>query len=189
MRDFIGIFGWNDTLMPMPAYVLGTVLLAGVGVFALKVGTLRERVTLISLAFAAIGLDLVLAVFVEAQIGFGMQARYIMPLAVGLPLLAGDILQMHAERLRPKGARRFLAAAYGGAAVLHLTAFVANQHRYAIGSSGSWLPPWDSKWSPEGGLGIWFAVAGAGFIVMATAVFVSRPHVSPQTVDDAALFS
>jgi len=180
-RDIIGVFGWNDTTMPLAAYILGLLLLGVVGLVALALGTVRERVALVGLGLAAVALDLALAVLVEAQIGFGMQARYVMPLAVGLPLLAGDIVQMHVSRLRESAVRVLLAAVYYGAAVLHLTAFVANQHRYAVGATGSWLPPWDSRWSPDGGLALWLTLAtvACGVLVSAANLVSRRTVLSP----------
>jgi hypothetical protein len=175
-RDIIGIFGYNNTTMPNAAYVLGLVLLGGIGVLALAIGNLRERVALIGLGLAIVALNLGLAVFVEAQIGFGMQARYVMPLAVGLMLMAGDIVQAHSGRIRKETVRPLLAAAYAGTALLHLTAFVANQHRYAVGIGGGWQPLWDSRWTPVGGLGPWFTLAIVGCLLLAiAAVVVSRP--------------
>jgi len=107
-----------------------------------------------------------------------MQARYLMPLIVGLAIAAGDIVQVHVNQLRQKTVRLLLAAGYGGAAVLQLTAFVANEHRYAVGLHGSWLPPWDSRWSPDGGLMLWFIVASAASVALAAAAAVLiRPRV------------
>jgi hypothetical protein len=173
-RDVIGIFGWNNTTMPNAAYLLGLILLAGLGAFALALGSARDRLVLVGLGLAIVALNLALAVFVEAQIGFGMQARYIMPLAVGLPVLAADVVQQHAGRFKSMTVRRLLRAAYGGVAVLQFTAFVTNQHRHAVGLHGAWLPPWDSKWSPEWGLGVWLALATTGCVALVIGGFGSR---------------
>jgi hypothetical protein len=53
--------------------------------------------------------------------------------------------------------------------VLQFVAFVTNAHRYAVGMEGAWLPPWNSRWSPEGGLVLWTALAGMGCLMLAVA--------------------
>lgn len=169
VREIIGIFGWNETTMPLPAYLLGLFMLCGLGSLALALGSARERLTLVGLGVCIVMLDLMLAVLVEAQIGFGMQVRYLLPLIVGLSLMSGDIVQRQAHRLSHPTAHRTAAVAFGGSALLHSMAFLANEHRYAVGTSGVWLPPWDTRWSPEGGLAIWLTVATLGCSALAAA--------------------
>jgi hypothetical protein len=178
VREIIGIFGWNETTMPLPGYLLGLSLICGLGGLALVLGSVRERLTLMGLGICIVVLDMMLAVFVEAQIGFGMQARYVMPLVVGLSLMAGDIVQRHADRLSFSTQHRAAAIALASWALLQVIAFFANEHRYAVGTSGAWLPPWDTRWSPEGGLAIWMALAilGSGTMAAAAVVLYRAPR-------------
>lgn len=180
VRDVIGIFGFSNTTMPMAAYLLGLVLLGGLGLLALTLGTWRERSALVGLGLAITAVDLALAVLVEAQIGFGMQARYVLPLVVGLPLLAGDIVQSHLADLSEGFARRWLVATCSGVALLQLTAFVSNQHRYAVGLKGPWLGMWPGSWSPDGGLAVWLCIAVAGSISLVSIGWLLQRERSPQ---------
>lgn len=167
-RQLIGIFGWNDTTMPLAAYLLAFGVIGALGVVALRAATGRERLGLLGLVAVVLVADVGIAVLIEAQIGFGMQARYVLPLAVGFPLLAAEALaRPGAGRGTPAWAAPGLL---GAAAILHLVAFLANAHRYAVGRSGSWTPPWDSRWSPEGGLAPWLLlvlVATVGMLLVA----------------------
>ncbi|MGH9153398.1 MAG: DUF2142 domain-containing protein [Acidimicrobiales bacterium] len=158
-RQLVGIFGWNDTTMPLVAYVLALGAVAALGVAALRVGDRRDRLALAGLAAAVVIADVAIAVLIEAQIGFGMQARYVLPLAVGFPLLAAEIV---GTRTGGDGGSvppwRAVHALFAAAGVLQGVAFLTNAHRYAVGRSASWAPPWESRWSPDGGLLPWLAL-------------------------------
>jgi hypothetical protein len=169
-REVVGIFGWNDTTMPLPAYLLGLLFLGSLGVLGLAFGSTPERLTIVGLSLAIVSINIALAVFVEAQIGFGMQARYLMPLVVGLCLMSGDVLQRQSKRQFSRATGyRLAAATFAASALLHVVGFLSNQHRYAVGTSASWAIPWPSRWSPEGGLMLWTIVAAIGCAVLAAA--------------------
>ena len=172
VREVVGIFGWNETTMPLPAYLLGLVLLSGLGLLGLAFGSMLERLAIVGLGLAIVSLDIALSVLVEAQIGFGMQARYLMPLVVGLCLMSGDILQRKSHSFPRVTAYRLVAAAFAGSALLHFVGFLSNQHRYAVGTSVSWAMPWPSRWSPEGGLMLWATFAALGCAALAASAVI-----------------
>lgn len=160
-REWVGVFGWLDTRLPGWAYPLGWALLGAPAAAALA-GTARrwrQAGALILLAVGIVVADLAVATLIEAPIGYGTQGRYVLALAVGLPLLGGWL----ASGGLPPGAARMLTVLLGlGAAGLHLLGFVANARRYAVGVHGPWLPPWHAGWAPPGGTAMWLAVAAAG---------------------------
>lgn len=158
-RQLVGIFGWNDTTMPLAAYLLAFAAIGGLGVAAFRVGDRRERAALVGLAAIVLVADVGIAVLIEAQIGFGMQARYVLPLAAGFPLLSADILAHRSVRGAVAIPPWTVPGLFAAAGTLHAVAFVANAHRYAVGRSASWTPPWDSRWSPDGGLAVWLGLA------------------------------
>ncbi|MBW3591764.1 MAG: DUF2142 domain-containing protein [Actinobacteria bacterium] len=98
-RQQVGVFGHLEIVMAPGAYVAWGTILVLLGVAALVVGSLRERMTLLlSLVvawLAPIGLEVA-----QAQVGFGAQGRHVLPFTVAVPLLAGEILTRHADRLR-----------------------------------------------------------------------------------------
>jgi hypothetical protein len=173
LRQVIGVFGWNDTPMPQGFYVLGIALLVVVIGASLVVGTRRERLALAALTVSIVAIHLGLAVLVEAQIGFGMQARYVMPLVVGLILLAADTLEQNRQRL-PAAVTRFgPAATIATLAIIQAAALITNAHRYAVGANGAWGVPWDSVWTPDGGFAVWLGIAGVGIVCLAAAAVLA----------------
>jgi hypothetical protein len=173
VRQVIGIFGWNDTAMPQPVYVMALLVLAVVMVGAFWIGGRRDRLTFGALAASVVVVHFSLAVLVEPLVVFGTQARYVLPLVVGLPLLAGDVLAVRRSALRPDVIRYGVPLVFVVWGLLHFTAFTVNAHRYALGASGGWSIPWDGLWSPVGGFALWFSFAGAGCVLLIAAGLLS----------------
>jgi hypothetical protein len=177
LRQAIGVFGWNDTPMPQPVYLLTLAALGGLLVVALRVGEWRERLAVVWLAFATIAIHIGLGVLVEAQIGFDMQARYTLPLLVGVPLVSAWIVEGHEWEVDPRITRLLAPAIFAMTAVVQAVAFATNAHRYAVGGSASWTIPWDARWTPQGGYFLWFAVAAMAVALLAApAVLALRPR-------------
>jgi len=168
VRQAIGIFGWNDTPMPQATYVVVLLVLAALLVVALRVAARRERLALGGLALAILTIHLGLGALVEAQIGFGMQARYVLPLVVGVPLIAADLIETHRAALSPRLIRFGTIVMFVTAAAVQSIAFTANVHRYAVGANSGWIVPWDSRWAPDGGFTRWFSLAAIGVVLMLT---------------------
>jgi hypothetical protein len=181
-RQIVGVFGWSETTMPQVMYALWGLLAIALGGLALWFGTQRERIALVGLGAIIVIADIGIATIIEAPIGFGMQARYILPLAVGLPMLAGEILNRHRDQpgrrqgygvtARVEGRVRVMA--FLVVAFLHLVAFGANMHRYIVGQNASWSFPWNGSWRPAGGIGVWTGFAIAGVVCIAVTGLVSR---------------
>jgi hypothetical protein len=192
LRQAVGIFGWNETTMPQPAYGLWILLTGALVIIALWIGTWRERLALLALGVGVVLADLAIATLVEAPIGFGMQARYILPLTVGIPMFAAELVNRHPEKLGARRVQLLGLCAAGGAIVLQLVAFLVNAHRYAVGASRGWAPTWPSSWAPSGGLLPWllFAALGAGLLVgAAISAFRSDDRgggPGPSTTSDAS---
>jgi hypothetical protein len=174
VRQVVGLFGWNDTPMPQMVYPVALVLLSMAVVGGLWLARRRERAVVVGLMAVVVALHMGLAIFVEAQIGFGMQARYLLPLVVGLPILAVDILEVRRLRLPLLLDRYGLVVVFVGSALIHLVALTANVHRYAVGGQQGWLPPWDALWVPDGGLGPWFTLAFLATIFVGSVGLLAR---------------
>ncbi len=153
--ELVGVFGWLDSPAPVVVYVLWWVALATLALMALLAGGLRQRLVLALLAAGAVVLTLLIAVFNLAQTGFGMQGRYVLPIAVGVPLFAGEVLVRNPGRWRLP-LDRWLAPFFALAGGLHAMAWYANARRSALGTDGSWLFMGSSEWSPSTG---WYPLA------------------------------
>jgi hypothetical protein len=136
-----GILGWLDTRLPPLVYDIFTYGPALLAVLGICLGARRLAVATAALTGLA----------VSAPLGIGMirygyvQGRYILPLALGIPLLGGLAL---AERL---GRRRVPCSLVvvplviiGGA---HVAAFAQVMRRFTAGAHGAWWfwerPPWE----------------------------------------------
>jgi hypothetical protein len=152
--------------MPLGPYLIWWLMLALLVGAALWVGRGSERAWLLALPAAIVVVTLGTSA-VYRQTGFALQARYVLPFALLLPLAAGELLQRHGERLRPAHARGLLLGAAGGAAAVHVVAWYANGRRVSVGRDGDWLFASQADWVPPLGWWTWIAV-----VAVAAAVYV-----------------
>jgi Predicted membrane protein (DUF2142) len=154
-KQTVGVFGATDIFMPLIFYVVWWLMLAALLAAAFYVGRGLERAALPALAVGIVAATLVLSA-IYRQIGYELAARYILPLAVILPLWAGELLARHRSRLPPSVARWMLLAFAGAAAVVHAAAWVTHGRHV-------------SGWTPPLGWWTWIVVvtAAAGAYAMA----------------------
>ena len=98
--------------------------------------------------------------------GYGVQGRYVLPFAIAVPLLAGEIVFRHRDRLEPLNTRRLLGWLAAIAAVVQAIAWFSNARRYAIGVDGSWWFLGRAEWSPPLGWWPWAVLACIGSILL-----------------------
>ncbi|HVE92565.1 MAG TPA: DUF2142 domain-containing protein, partial [Actinomycetota bacterium] len=167
----IGIFGSLDVRVRPGFYVLWAILLLVVLGLALLWGRPRERMALAGLSAGAVGFSVVLAAAVVIPTGFGLQGRHVLPAAVPVPLIAGEVLSRAvARRKRPGADARFSSRAAAAvtvwvaaiAAALHGLAWMTNARRYAFGQPVSWDLLGSAAWAPPGGWLPWILLVCAG---------------------------
>lgn len=143
--EMIGNIGYNES--PVPVLVLQTwaLLLGGLLVLA-AVGSRRRWLGLGLCAGSVLALQLAVQVPNYGSFGLGWQGRYDLPLAVGVPLLAGVALTQEDGGTRLPGQRlgRLVAGVTGAAQIV---AFVHCWRRYAVGVLGP-LDPRRGAWQP-----------------------------------------
>ena len=168
-REMVGVFGWLEWHMPNPVFYLwGLLLLILVGV-ALWRGTWLERLAVLGAVVLTIAVSLSLHSILPAQTGYDVYGRYVLPLAVALPLVAGDVVL---RRAAARERRPLMIVASVTALIVGLIqgfAWFINARRFAVGTSG---PRWfvgHAQWSPPGGWLIWVVVAFAGTALLALA--------------------
>ena len=161
-REMVGVFGWLEWHMPNPVfYFWGLLLLTLIGV-ALWRGSWLERLAVIAAAVLTIAVSLSLHSILPAQTGYDVYGRYVLPLAVAVPLVAADVV---VRRARPAERRPLMFLASATALVVGVIqgfAWFINARRYAVGTSG---PRWflgHAQWSLPGGWAIWMITALAG---------------------------
>ncbi len=94
IKQMIGVFGWLDTYSPYVTYLAWSAVLGLLILLALVCWrNVREAVGLVLLIALVILVPIVLTYMQAAQLGVIWQACYILPLAVGLPLLSAEIIE------------------------------------------------------------------------------------------------
>ena len=140
LRQMVGVLGWLDVVLPTPVYVTWLTLLGFVVLMAL--GWASRRMLAILVGLVAVVVFAPTAILMVTY----FQGRYVLPVAVGVPLVAGYTLAERApEQLMP---RRLLAICLGVLAALHLVAFHQHLRRYAVGAAGDWWYFPDAGWDP-----------------------------------------
>ena len=147
LSNMIGLFGWLDTPLETWVYMLWAVPFGLLAVLALAVARRRQALTLLGVAAAAFAVPIVVHASQAATLGIIWQGRYVLPFAVGLPLIAGLVLaDRHA--LPDRAVTRATTMSVLAVGVVHGAALLENLHRYVNGESGSWSKVDPGFWSP-----------------------------------------
>jgi hypothetical protein len=146
--EMIGWFGWLDTPTPALVRVPWTIVLGALVFVAILWTTRRQVLVLLGLVVATIVVPIVIESATYADAGsLTWQGRYTLPLAVGVPILAGVALS-GSERGRQFATRRLMLCIGIVLGVAQIVAFAQNLRRYTVGYYGD-LQFWrHARWSP-----------------------------------------
>jgi predicted membrane protein DUF2142 len=146
-EQMIGVFGWLDTNSPGFTFFLWILALGSVLTLAVLVGHRR----LVAAATVLVGLTILVPIALEVPnvraAGYFWQGRYTLPLAVGVPVLAG----IAAAATRFGGSLRvgrFLTIVGSALVVGQILAFMQALRRYTVGVHGGVLFWRHASWSP-----------------------------------------
>jgi hypothetical protein len=169
LREMIGVFGWLDTGMPAAAYATWRMMVVALVVVALLVAPRRARRLLVAAVSGVVVITVLMALFVTFPTGFDLQGRYVLPLAAGVPLLAGEIVRRNRAVLGAAMPRRLPVLAAFAAAIVQVVAWYSNARRHAVGVRGPLVFFGRGEWSPVGGWSMWavVVVVAATLVVMA----------------------
>ncbi|MFN2608176.1 MAG: DUF2142 domain-containing protein [Acidimicrobiales bacterium] len=146
-REMIGQLGWLDT--PPPALLLfaWTAALGGLGLLAVTAAARRGLLALAAVTVLTFAVPVVLEAARARTSGFPWQGRYTLPLAAGVPVLAGWLVDTGAPAVAAlvrRAARALIWVACGGEVVAH----VWSTRRYVTGFDGSVFYLFRSGWHP-----------------------------------------
>lgn len=151
LRQMVGVFGWLDAPAPGLTFAVWFVALGVLLVLALAgARDRRARVVVVVVVVVLVTLPIVVQLPGAPDAGLIWQGRYLLPLALGLPLLCALLL----ARDRPELARDLRLPAVLAPALLlaHVAALYWVLRRYAVGVDGDLLVV-GSVWQPPLGVG------------------------------------
>lgn len=159
--QMVGVFGWTDTHAPLLAYAAWLGATGLVVLLALRSGDRRVAAALALLAAVVVALPV--PAEASKHIGFWWLGRYTLPLAAGVPLIAGwaagPVLDRHRAAVRA-GALALCAA--------HVGALAWTLRRFTAGVDGTYRPRWAPP-APAPVLLAALAVAAVAWWVVAVA--------------------
>jgi hypothetical protein len=148
--SLIGLFGWLDTPSPAGTLVAWYGVIAFVVLLAFSFSRRREALAVVGLLFAIFAVPIVAQGLQAKHLGYIWQGRYILAIAVGLPLLATCILAKRLQISKAPAESRLLLTLVAVIGFAGFNSFFFTLHRYAVGEAGP-LFRIHPKWSPPGG--------------------------------------
>jgi len=146
LEQVLGTFGWGDTHLPMwVLQFIGGVAFT-VGLLGMASGRWRQRVVVVIALLLAILVPIGVQLMSFRESGMVWQGKYVLPLAMLVPLMCGFIAAEPQQRKRPQAAILGMGAA--AVAFAQIVSVAVNIHRYANGANGPWLAVIDDPWTP-----------------------------------------
>jgi hypothetical protein len=113
-----------------------------------------------------------------------------MPMALFFPVVCGEVVHLHRDRLRGLDPRRLVLYTAAILGLLQADSWYLNARRYAVGADGPFLfLGGQIAWRPPGGWGIWVllaVIAAALFLLCGLASLRARSDgPSPQSAPSA----
>ena len=172
----VGVFGWLDASMPAVSLLAWQGMLVALLTAAVLVGSLRARWALFAASAGALILIVSWSAWYKALTGLESQGRHWLPVAVVVPLLAGEVLYRNAGRLRILDAERLFLPFAVLAGFLQVIGWYANARRHAQGADGRLLIFESPAWSPPLGWVTWsVVVVTASALLVVAAAHTTRP--------------
>lgn len=184
-QSAIGRLGSLEVALPWPAYAGWRAGLVALLALAFLVGTSRHRWALAAVSAASLAVPMLFFAAVYRHTGFGQQGRHVMPIAVAVPLLAGEVLHRNRARFGRVRPRLLLLWVALPVAVVHFLAWWANARRHAVGTQGPIFFVGRSDWAPVLGWAPHALLALAGAIALVSAA-VSAIRFERYFANDAA---
>ncbi|MEW2415223.1 DUF2142 domain-containing protein [Streptomyces sp. NPDC046866] len=173
VQQMVGYFGWLDTPAPAFTYLIWLGVTAVLAALGLAYGRGREALALLGMLAAIVVVPVVAQSSQAEKLGMVWQGRYLLPFAVGLPLMAALIGASRSQG-RDFPWRRLTGFAAAGLALADAAAFFWVLRRFAVGTAGPWVP-FSAHWAPPGGWVLWTGVyTAAAFALALTALMPDR---------------
>jgi len=175
IQQMIGVFGWLDTPSPLATYLIWYAATGFVLLLALGSSTRRGAIALLALTAIVVFVPVVISYQEVHRLGIVWQGRYMLAMAVGIPILSTALID--AADVLARFRARITVTVCLCIGIGDFAAFLTSQRRYASGLPGP-INPANGTWGPPLGNGlmtVWSLVATA-LLVGAIAFVVSRPR-------------
>jgi len=162
LGESVGPFGSLSVPLPSGAYWTWWLFVGAIIFGALCVGSHRDRWLVAAVVVLASMFPVVFFAWVYRFTGFGLQGRYVLPVMVLIPLLAGEIIHRRVQRHPSPRLRKVLPAA-AAALVAGFRAYAWWFNAAAVAGAPSTIPFWaHARWSPPLGWWPWITITALG---------------------------
>ncbi len=168
-EEMVGVLSWLDTALPSWFYLAWWSMLALPALIGFVFASWIDRWRQLGLLAAVFGIPLTLDVLLVNTYGLAAQGRYVLPIAVGLPMLAAFALS--ARNILPAWRAPALMRMFVLISLpLHLFALGFTMIRWQSGIPSAMRAisgnPFDGIWQPPLGSVLPFALATTGLLVL-----------------------
>lgn len=146
LEQVLGLFGWADTHLPLLLLVVIGGSAFAVGMVGFALAGWRGRIALGLLVGACVAVPIAVQLWSFRESGLVWQGRYVLPIALQGPLLAGFLAG--ASSLPVPAGWALLKTGVAVAATCQVAALAVNVHRYVNGASGPWRGSVANAWEP-----------------------------------------
>jgi Predicted membrane protein (DUF2142) len=146
LDGLVGVAGWFDTFLPNPIYWIWLGLAGSLVVFAMVVGGWADRWRFLLITFGAVVPVGVVQVAEVNNLGWIIGGRYVLPLLVGMPLLAAFILERTV--LKAQHARTFIRLFCVTLIPVHMLLLLEAMCRWQSGLDLAHPNPFTGDWHP-----------------------------------------
>jgi Predicted membrane protein (DUF2142) len=190
--EMVGVTAWLDTRMPAPAYLVWEFGVAALVVWGFVLADRAGRWRLAVLAAGGLGIPFAMQVLFVNRYGFITQGRYLLPVAVGLPMLGAFLIQRYG--LAADKSRSLLGVYALGVLPIHLVCLVYTmirwQHGIRLTGPLRSMNPFTGTWQPPLGTVLPLAAMAAGLLLLGWLTWRggrpgAQPAAAQQQVDAA----
>lgn len=171
LAEMVGVLGWADVALPravVAGWLVAVVVLLAAG---LRRADRAPRAWLLALAVAVLALPVAADVRSAPTIGFVWQGRYTLPVATGLPILAGLLVDRFGPGRGP--GRWLLPLVVAGAGAAHAAGFLAVLRRFRVGRDGSLVAGLTQPGGPTDVAG-WVLMSAVAVVIVFGVVMATR---------------
>jgi hypothetical protein len=146
LKEMVGFFGWLDTPSPLLTYLVWYAVVGLLVLITLSCTTPRFVAAFLLLIAIVLTAPVVISYDEAHRLGIIWQARYIMPMAVGVPVMAVALIERSGALQSVR--RRLPTVLCVALGIAEFSAFAEALRRYTVGASGpvdylhgAWQPP------------------------------------------------